>query len=702
MYKNELEELMSEVKNFFEEFEYPSYEQWKDAAIAALKGVPFDKKMYTKTYEGIRLEPIYNKKDVEDLAFANSLPGFFPFVRGTEADGYREQSWEIAQELPYACPHTFNETAKEGLKKGQTALNIKADVVWSPDNPDYKCDIPKKKLSLSSIDDMRVAFDGINLEETPVYLNSDEITYIHAGLFFAYCKEMGYDWKKVRVFFGIDPINVLAREGKLYADCDKYHDHAADLVKWAKENAPNTKVYAVDTTIYHNAGASNVHELALAMSTGVQYMRKLIDRGVDVNDAAKSIWFTFSVGANFFMEIAKLRAFKMLWSKIVIQFGGNEEAQKAYIHADTSWRTNTKYDPYVNMLRNASQAFSAIVGGISSLNVMPFSNKHTAPDEFANRTARNTQNVLNEEAHLKDAIDPAGGSYYVETITGQLAEAAWEYFRHIEKETIGDLLKNGSIQKDIKEVAEARNKNLATRRDVILGTNKYPNMAEKEITVHEMSEKEISELVTMISDNYKNATKVMLSGVEDFDKMIATLGKGAYVVDVAYAVYSIACDACFTIHPIKPTRPAELFEQLRDAATAFEVKNGAAPVVHLACYGLLRQYKPRADFSADFFQTGGFKIETVDGFENAEAIIEGMKKVDTKAMVICSTDPQYEEFVVDFAKAMKAEKPATKLILAGYPKDKVEEYKAAGVDEFIHVKANIYEVLKELHDYYTA
>lgn len=681
---------MSDTKRFFEEFEIPSYKKWKEAAVAALKGKPFDKVMYTDTYEGIRLEPIYTKEHIEKIDFANSLPGFYPFVRGTEIDGYKTNPWEIAQELPYYRPELFNKTALDNLKKGQTALNIHADIVWNPDNPAPEKDFAPRRLNINKYEDFKTAFAGIDLTLVSVYLSGDEISYIYAAMYMAYCKETGCDLSKIKVFFGIDPAGTAASEGKLWASPEVYFDQAATLIKEYNE-AKVIRPLLVDASVYHNGGGSNVHEIAAAMSTGAHYIRMMLDRGIDVDKAAGAIWFKFSVGNNFFMEIAKFRVVKMLWAKIAKQFGAGEDAQKAYIHAQTSERQSTKHDAYVNMLRNTSQAFSAVLGGISSLNVLPFNSKHVLPDEFANRTARNLQNVLLEEPHIKDTADPAGGAWYIESLTAELAEKSWDYFRSIEKTGILEFLKSGQLQKDIGEIADLRDKNFSIRKDTLLGTNLYPNPDEKEITSKvNITSEELTEFFNRTTKEYKEKQNVMLSGLDSFDALQKAITKNAHVFDLVRAVFGKSEE--MLVDPVVPRRSAELFEELRENSARFKANTGKAPTVKLACYGLLRQYKPRADFSTDFFQTGGFEVQITDGFEKPEEIIDGLKNTDSKIIVFCSTDPLYEEFIPQAAKAVKQFAPQTKLILAGYPKDKLEEYKAAGIDEFIHVRADVYRI----------
>jgi methylmalonyl-CoA mutase len=683
---------MNDTSKFFEEFEIPTYEDWKSAATEALKGADFDKKMFTPTYEGITLKPIYNKEDVENLEHINGLPGIAPFGRSVKAAGFKQGSWYINQRLPYFLPADYNNAAKIEIEGGQNALNIKADTIWNIEssNPMFKL----HKLNIMNMEDLRTALKGIDITKTALFFDGAEISFAYAALIYAYCNENHIPLSDLNLFLGIDPISTLAKKGKIYGKPEIFYDQAAELLKWNKAHSINAKIFTVNSSVYHNSGGSAIHEIAGGIATGAEYVRQMIARGVDVDTAANSIWFTISMGTNFFMGIAKLRSARMLWAKIIKEFGGSEDSQKMFINAATSWRDNTKYDPYVNLLRNASETFAAILGSCDSMDVTHFDNKHGAPDEFSRRLARNQQNVLKYEAHLSDTIDPAGGSYYIEALTSQLAEKSWNYFRNIEKEGgIYEFLQKGLIQKDVLEIAELRDKNLSTRKDVILGTNKYPNIAEKPATTSVFHEEVIEKYIRLAKANY---SKQCVS-IGDFDSLIAEFSKGTYINDVVNALF--AEQKPIEIEGVKSRRSARLFENMRDASQKYKDKNRRIPVVHLACYGTLNQYKVRADFAADFFQVAGLNTEIVDGFLAPEEIIEGVKKTDAKVIVFCSTDDFYAEFLLKALPAIKKEKPRAMFILAGYPTDKVEEYKAAGIDDFIYFKANVYEIVNKVQKF---
>ncbi|MEI6091304.1 MAG: methylmalonyl-CoA mutase family protein [bacterium] len=683
---------MNDTSKFFEEFEIPTYEDWKSAATAALKGADFDKKMFTQTYEGITLKPIYNKEDVENLEHINGLPGVAPFGRSTKPNGFKQEGWYINQRLPFFLPADYNSAAKVEIEGGQNALNIKADTIWNIDsnNPMFKL----HKLNIMTLEQLEIAFKDIDIRSLALFFDGSEISYVYAALIYAYCNANNIPLKDLNLFLGIDPITIMARKGRAYTSPAKYYDQAAELINWNTANSIRSRVFSVNSSVFHNSGGSAIHEIAGAIATGTKYLREMLNRGIDVNTVANSIWFNFSMGTQFFMGIAKLRTARMLWAKVVKEFGGDEEAQKMFINASTSWRDNTKYDPYVNLLRNSSETFAAILGSSDSIDVTHFDNKHGVPDEFSRRVARNTQNVLKYEAHLNDTIDPTGGSYYVETLTGQLAEKSWNYFKNIEKEGgMYEFLQKDIMQKDITEIAELRDKNLSTRKDVILGTNKYPNIAEKPASTEIFHEEVIEKYIRLARSKYSK--KVVTA--KTFQEIVDEFATGTYVNDIVNALFQ--GDTPVKIPVIGSRRSAKLFENMRDASKKYKEKNRRIPVVHLACYGTLNQYKTRADFAADFFQVAGLNTEVVDGFLATEELIEGIKKTDAKVIVFCSTDDFYAEFLTKALPAIKKEKPRAMYILAGYPTDKVEEYKAAGIDDFIYFKANVYEIVNKVQKF---
>ncbi|MDD5349427.1 MAG: methylmalonyl-CoA mutase family protein [Chthoniobacteraceae bacterium] len=350
--------------------------------------------------------------------------------------------------------------------------------------------------------------------------------------------------------------------------------------------------------------------------------------------------FSFAMGADFFMAVAKLRAARLLWTKIVAACGGNAESQKMHIYAATSRWNQSKLDPYVNLLRDTTEALSAAVGGADIIDVRPFDAVVREPDEFSERIARNTQLVLKEECHFDHVVDPAGGSYYVETLTAKVAETAWALFQQIEKAGgMIEALKAGIPQKQIKAVAAKKADLVAQRRLSIIGVNVYANPTEKPLE--------------------GKAPKCCCAGKGSVPSNIETLAS---------------------------VRGAEPFESLRAAVSASAKKS-----IFLANMGPLRQHKARADFSTGFFQAGGFAPLENRGFKTVEEAAEAAKASGASIAIICSTDDTYPEIVP--ALAPKLKELGLTVVLAGYPADFIEAFKQAGVDEFIHIRANCFQVL---------
>lgn len=689
--------MKQEQIKFRDDFEFPSYDEWKEAAIKALKGAPFDKKMFTKTYEDITLEPIYTKENIEHLEhIKNQYPGFYPYVRSAKTIGAKADPWHISQEIPYPSPELLNEALLNDLSKGQSAINIKAEESLFLSNEYSYEKITRKHTLINSIADFEEIFKDIAIRHYPVYLSAGQATPQLAVLFAAFCNKHNIDLNAIKGGFNFDFIGSALETGKLYSKPEKYIKELKLFFDWATNQFPNFSLITINGDVYHNGGASSIQELAYVLSTGVYYIKSLIDEGLSIEEIAPKIKISISVGSNFFMEIAKIRALRVLWAKIIKEFGGSEELAKAFIHTNTSVREKTKYDPYVNMLRNTSQAFSAVVGGCDSLHVSYLDQEYTLPDKFSRRMSRNTQIILNEEAHVNDNIDPAGGSWFVETLTSQIIEKTWELFTETEKDGgIIKSLENNIPQSKIDEKYKERVKNISTRKETILGTNKYPNLQEKPIQIKvKFDENDFENYIS----NYKKSTSIkneIIFNKDYFENAAKFAEKGALAYDLFNSFIENENELKITQIPLR--RTAKVFEELRNNIIKIKQNTGENPKVDLVCFGLLKQYKPRADFSADFFQVGGFEFNIHDGFENGTDAAEKIKDKDAKVMIICSTDEIYEKVVNDFAQLMKQYKPDSMLVLAGYPKDKIEEYKSSGIDEFIHIKANIYQILSDLH-----
>lgn len=693
------------------EFSPTPYEDWRKEAEAQLKGVPFEKKLMTRTYEDIALQPLYRKEDLEGVPYLDTMPGFAPYLRGSQADV--TTSWKIAQEIPYSTAEDFNQAVRYDLERGQNTVTLLFDKATllglDPDEAEVG-DVGKGGLSVSTVDDLAKALEGIDLENTPLYVQASSAALPTTALLLALARRQGKSAANIQGCIEMDPLGTLAQEGSYPRSVAGGYDLMAQLIKWAKANAPKLQTITVHGQPYSNSGASAVQELAFVLATAVEYLREMQARGLSVDDVAPRTRVSLSSGSNYFMEVAKIRAARLVWAKVIKAFGGNEASQKLTVHVRTASWNKTVYDPYVNMLRTTTEAFAGAVGGCDSMHVGQFDEAIRLPDEFARRIARNTHIILQEESHLMRVIDPAGGSWYVESITNEVARKAWSLFQEVEKK--GGMLKAlqaGFPQADITKTADRRAENIATRKDVFVGTNKYANLQEKPVpphapdyeALHKKRAKYVADYRTSQNSDTSTGilsklTQVLEAGDDALvDTCIEAVLAGATLGELARTLRH-GDDTKDTVEPLRIHRVTEIFEELRQVSEAYKTKTGHRPQVFLANMGPIPQHKPRADFSTDFFQIGGFDVLTNDGFATPEEAAQAALDSGAGVVVICSTDATYPEYVPPITKTIKDSKPETTVIIAGYPKDQIESHKAAGVDEFIHVRANAYEILSSL------
>ncbi len=701
-------------KKFFDIFDYPSYDDWKNAAEIALKGAPFDKVMFTNTYEGIELKPIYNKEDLSEINFLNQdLPGFFPLNRGNCVSGFRERQWEIRQNIPYFDVKEFNIALKNDLENGQNSIKICIEKASAIHEDFITDDICGYDLLIAKANDLKNALNDIELNKYPINIDAGIAGF--SG-FLALCSvaKNANVLKELRGCLDYDFISEFVKEGTIYDDLSRFINELYSITKWSKDNCPNYRTIGIKASEWHNAGANSVQESAIALSIAVYYIDELLNKGLNIDDIAQRMSFNLSIGTNFFMEIAKFRAIRIIWSKILKEYGANLHSQKMFINANTSEREISKIDPYVNLLRSTSQVFSAVMGNCNSITVNNFDREFGLPNEFSRRIARNTQNVIKYESHLNDTIDPVSGSYYIESLTNELINSIWIEFLEIQNNNgIIENIINGKIQEKIYHNFDKRIENLATRKDILVGVNKYSNVNERQL------EKIVSPNRTKIEqfvndyDNYltnRNFDKIdsILDEFEKLfdnnpvlaiDKAIEALNNGAGLAELYNSIPSKEIEA-IDIEPIYLRRSSEIFESIREYSNDYIKANGKNPNLDFVCFGSLKDWKTRADFSNDFFAVGGFTNSIIDGNQNSEDALSKLDFNEKKFIVVCSTDDIYTQIIPDFAKKVKLINKNNYIILAGYPKDKIEEYKAAGVDMFIHVKANIVECLNELFNAY--
>ena len=708
----ELQKLLkksADVENFpdvpLDEFTPPTDEEWKAACEALLKGAPFEKKMFTKTYEGITFDPMYTRKHTEDILPKGVMPGMGDYLRGVDAAGYIGKPWGIAQACDETLPAENNELLRHEHDKGATIYHIVLDTASRTGVDARQAEaVGDTGTSVTTVEDMHVLLTGLDLAKFPLYVYAGANAVPLLALVAAARRASGDDMAEVRGIVGADPIGALAADGKLPASLDAHYDSLAAAARWATVNAPHLRTVFVRSDVYSNGGANDVQEVASVLATATAYLRALCERGLTIDEAASQIAFAFSMGANFFLQIAKLRAVRPLWAQIVGAFGGSAEAQKMRIHARPALFFKTIYDPYVNMLRNTTEIFSGVVGGIDSFESAPFDEPIRKGDEFSRRIARNVQIMLQEEFGLLQPIDPAGGSWAVETLTRQMKEKIWAEFQRIEKEGgIIAALRVGSLQESVAAVLAARFKNADLRRDRIVGNNMYPNMtetlletrAEDTAALKAQRTADIDAYLSDIDVKHRDEALASLRQAHSVDHAVEAALAGATIAELMTAVTE--GNGAETVTAIAPHRWSERFEALRQRTEEYKAEKNDNVKIFLANMGPIPQHKARADFTTGFLQVGAFEVLGNDGFKTVEEAADAARASGADAVVICSTDATYPEIVPALAPKLHEVLPKARVFLAGAaPKDLLETYKEAGIDEYISVRANCYEILESL------
>ena len=673
-----------------------AYTQWRTAVETELQGAPFDKKLVTRTFEGVSLQPLYTRADGVGLSHASVQPGSAPFARGYSNSGYTAGAWEVSQEISGGRALDFNCALLSDLMRGQNSVALSPDrAALSGQDPDTaSAKVGVAGVSIADVSDLSVALKDVDLAALPVHISAGANPLPLAALYIAHAQKNAVALKKLTGSLTADPLAELVAQGALPTSLASSYDALAVWTGWAERNAPALATVGVNAAVWLEAGGNAVQELAFALAAGVEYLRALSERKLNPATVAPRLRFTFAVGPQFYLEISKFRAFRLLWSRVAQGFGLTPEQSKTRLHAKTNRWNKTVLDPHVNMLRVTTEAFSAVLGGIDSLHISPFDEVLGGSDEISRRIARNVHTLLSEEFHATAPVDPAGGSWLVEKTTDDLARKAWAIFQDVEKQGgLAAALREGYVQKLVATTAAEKEDAVSKRRLSLLGTNLFPNLKEKPVVRPAFDFAAFaSKRATEIKGRRPAAPKASAS---DLDALIKAAASGATIGQLAGLTVATA-EAPVTPLPFK--RAAEGFEALRKASDAFAKKTGARPKVFLAKIGPVKQHKPRADFSAGFFAVGGFEATGKDAHETAAAAAQAAIASGAPVAVLCSTDETYPELVPVFAGTVKAAKPDLVVVLAGLPAEKalVDSYHAAGIDEFIHVRANVRELLAKL------
>lgn len=707
--------ILDEQINLKKDFPPHTFEEWKLIVESDLKGADFNKKLITKTYEEINLNPLYTEKDLPSDDFLNVLPGDVSTIRGSGYTANSVMGWLVSQEIHEPLSEDFNSKLLHALQNGQNAISLVLDETSKAGlDADYGKvgQTGRDGVSISGLNSLKRAIKGVNLEEFPLFVDCGASSLPFMSILHAYLKTSENENEFIVGSVEADPIGFLALNGFLPLDIDKAYEHLAITTKFANKYYPGLKTAGVNTLNYVNSGATAVQELAFALAITVEYIQNLSNKGLLPEDTLSSIRYTMGTGINFFMEISKYRAFRVLFSKLNESYDLLDKNIKPMIHAVNSTLPYSKRDHHTNILRGTTQSFAAVVGGVDSLYVTPFDYVIGNNSELANRIARNTQTVLLSESHLNQVIDPAGGSYYVENLTAEIAKKSWDLFLEIEdKGGFTECLKSGFIQDSIENVLKNRIKDISTRKNSVVGVNFYANTKEAEPVKEQVDYEAVYQnragylqklRVSGSSEKHSEILEVLnnldLSIPDLFDNFAVLLEKGVTYGEIFSASRGSLKDQ-INIKPVIPFRPAVIFEELILKSKSYQAKAGKKPGICLMNFGGIKQFKARADFSKGFFEPAGFEVTYNQGFSDTPSVVKAALKTDAEIFVICSTDDTYPEIVPAVFELLNDAKINKPIILAGFPKDQIESHKNSGIFEFIFLGANLPEIANKLYDY---
>ncbi len=693
------------------DFPAPSLDQWQEEVVRLLKGASFEKAMFSTTIDGITQRPIYTRADTEKLDQRQTPPGTAPFLRGAEAPGCPAIRWDVAQELPFPDPGEFNRRLRHDLERGQTAVNLVLDDASASGlDADEAGDglVGRGGTSVSTMDDLRRALDGLDLENTPLLIQTGPAAPSFAALLWALCGARGIDPARLSGAIGCDPLAELAAKGRLPMSLERAWDGQALLTRWAERVAPGLKTVLVQGCTWHEAGAGAAEELAFTMGSAVQALREAEKRGLEIEQAAGRFYFCFAVGTDFFTEIAKFRAARLLWSRIVGACGAGGSAAKLTFHARSSGWSSTLFDPHTNILRATTQAFAAIAGGCASLHLGPFDQRYGLPGELSRRLARNTQLILRHESHFDKVADPAGGSWYVETLTEQLAGKAWELFRELESAGgMAHALHLGRPQEIIAATAGKRRENLALRRDVLVGTNRYPDPGElpldychPDYEALEAQSRQRFRALRRADDPARERALERLAagapegGLPDLELMAGAAAEGVTLGELNRWFGSIGT-AEQGVTPVSAGHGGDIFESLRSRVSRGTAGDGP-PRVLLAAMGPPAGYMARLEFTRSFYQIGGFEVLGDFSFDTTAQVVAAAGEHRPAAVCIVSRDDRYGELVPALAAGLLSADPGLVLHMAGGPPAGEAAFREAGVRRVITLRADVLLVLSEL------
>lgn len=676
---------MSETDEPINSFAPSSKSEWLAKVEADLKGSSPDR-LRTRLPGGIELDPLYTAEDVTDLD-AVGVPGAYPYVRGTSPVG----GWLIRQEYADPRPDVCKAQIERDLGRG-------VEAVWLEAGPRDGCGV----LTVSDLD---AVLSSVDLSTTSVCIDGGADALALAAGLVAVASKRGVPVDALRGGIALDPVGFLAADGRIQGGLSARMRDLCDLSTWCSEHAPGLRSVWVSSDPYVGGGASEVQELAFIASTGLEYLRALTDAGLEIDVAARRIGFAISISGDFFTQVAKLRAARQLWAKIMTAVGGTPESAAMHVHARTARFTKSRRDPWVNMLRSTTECTAAVLGGAQSVATLPFDDAIGTPDALARRVARNTQVVLREESHLDAVADPAGGSWFVEVLTDELARAAWVEIQRVEA-TGGmvEALGAGLVIDAIGAVADERRRAIETRKAPIVGVSEYANANEPELAREQLSDEDVRRMLRVAVDAldvgaHRDDLVALAQRANDAELPMGALTEAC--IDAAKEgldLYSIAAvlqhgQPEFHVEPVPQWRAPDEWEELR----ARSERSASPPRAFLANLGSIPAHKARATWAQNLLNAAGIVADENNGFADPSGAADGWNEASASLAVICGSDRDYETMLEPTITALK-QAGCPVVLVAGRPSDREAVLREAGASDFVFIGANVLAIMGNVLD----
>ena len=660
---------------------------WHSLARSELKGQDPDSLIWD-TPEGLQVKSLYTAEDLDSLQYTDTLPGFSPFTRGVKATMYSNRPWTIRQYAGFATAEESNAFYKRNLAGGQNGLSVAFDLAthrgYDSDHPRVRGDVGKAGVAIDSVEDMKILFDGIALEDVSVSMTMNGAVLPVLSAYIVAAEEQGVAQSQLSGTIQNDILKeFMVRNTYIYPP-EPSMRIVADIISYTANHMP--KYNSVSISGYHmqEAGANLVQELAFTLADGLEYVRAAVDRGLNVDDFAPRLSFFFCVGMNFFMEVAKLRAARLLWARIMKTFEPqNDRSLMLRMHVQTSGVSLTAQDPYNNVIRTAYEALSAVLGGTQSLHTNSLDEAVALPTDFSARIARNTQLILAEETGVSQVVDPLGGSYYVETLTRSIAEEAWKLIDEVEN--LGGMTKAviaGMPKLKIEESAAKRQTRIDQCKDIVVGVNKYqtqetdmPELLDVDNTI--VRDSQISRLEKVKNDRDNEAClkalELLAVGACSEANLLelsiravrlrATVGEVSQALEKHFTRHRASAQSISGIYSTAYAND-ESFKKIREDVTAFFDREGRRPrllVVKLGQDGHDRGSKVIATAFADI----GFDVDIGALFQTpSEAAREAVEN-DVHVVGVSSLAAGHKTLVPELLSELKSQGAENTLVVCG-------------------------------------